>query len=68
MNFRRINSTTAVSECGGYTIRGARTRPDGPMFFNAWAGEKHIAASFGKAEVKEACRAHAAKGPREVPR
>lgn len=62
MKFRRKTSTVAVSECGQYEIRMART-VDGRVFHNAWhvPTEKHIEASFDRAVVKRACEAHAKK-------
>lgn len=68
MNFRKVSSTRAVSDCGQYSIYVARHPGSGKDFHNAWHEPtgKHIAAGLGKAEVKRACAAHAEKVSRET--
>lgn len=55
----------AVSDCGRYRIEWARTRPDGPEYFNCWfvgvGPRKHIHGGFDRAAAKQACIEHAAK-------
>lgn len=62
MNFRRLNRTHALSDCGNYEIRIARGA-EGRPFHNAWhiPSGKHIDASYDREHVKRACREHAEK-------
>lgn len=54
------NGASAVSDDGRFTIRWAQgpcKSIDGkkPIFYNAWDGDTHIAASYLKSDVKRAC-------------
>lgn len=61
MNFRRLNRDRALSECGNYELRAAKSEHG--AFYNAWhlPTDKHIDASYSSELVKRSCREHAAK-------